>query len=214
MGGPSFQPTLEYSKGSLTLELFANFPLTNEIPEPDPVEYEVDFTAFYQWEVVPEVFAIRSAIALYTFPRLINEDGFYKYTIEPNLSLVYSINHLDFLLTYYYDIVIKGASYEAGIDFSVPVKDTGFELEGWARIGRYDWSDTVPDSPPKVRSNGDYLKGGISVLYGLTKSLKLNVGWYYEKGTNNYIQTGHSPKEPDPTAISRGDFNVALAYSF
>jgi hypothetical protein len=214
LGGPSFQPTLEYSRGPLALELFANFPLTNEIPPPDPVEHEVDLTASYQWGIIPDVFTIKPSVALCKFPRLMNGDELYKYTIEPNLSFVFSTSHTDFLLTYYYDVVIKGATYEAGIDCSVPIKDSGFEIAGWARIGRYDWSDTVHNSPSKVRNSGDYFKAGISVLYELTKSTKLNVGWYYERGTNNYIQTGGSAKAPDTDAVSRGFFNVALAYSF
>jgi hypothetical protein len=213
-GGPSFQPALNYSKGPLALELFANFPLTNEIPAPDPVEHEIDFTAKYQWSIIPDAFAIESAVTLYTFPRLINEDGVYNYQIEPNLSFIYSIGHIDFLLTYYYDIVLKGPSYEAGIDWSVPIKDSSFGLEGWARIGRYDWSDTEPDNPTKVRYKGDYFNTGISVLYEFTKNTKLNVGWCYEKGTNNFIHHEHLPKVPDPVAVSRGYFNAALAYSF
>jgi hypothetical protein len=213
LGDPSFQPLLEYSKGSLTLELFANFTLTNKIPAPDPVEHEIDLTASYQWDIIPEVLAIESTVALYTFPRLINRDEFYKYTVEPNLSFIYSIGRVLFLLTYYYDIVIKGATYEAGIDFSFPIKDTRFEIEGEACTGKYDWSDTVPNAPLKVRSNGSYFNSGISVLYGFTENIKLSVGWCYEKGTKNYVQIGHV-KEPDSSATSCGYYSVALAYSF
>jgi hypothetical protein len=213
-GGSSFQPTLGYSRGPLALELLTNFTLTDEIHDPDPVEHEIDFTASYRWSIMPDTFAIKPAIALYTFPRLMNEDGVYKYQIEPNLSFIYSLGHMDFLLTYYYDVVTKGATYEAGIDCSVPVKDTGIEIEGWARIGRYGWFDTVPNSPSKVRSSGDYFDAGISLLYGFSKNTKINVGWYYEKGINNCIQAGRSPKVPDPDAVSRGFFNVELVYSF
>jgi hypothetical protein len=210
----SFQPTLGYSKGPLAVELFANFPLTDEIHTPDPVEHEIDFTGRYRWDIMPGTFAIEPAVALYTFPRLMNNDEFYKYQIEPNLSFVYSIGHIDFVGTYYYDFVIKGATFEAGIDCSVPIKDFGFEIAGTTRFGRYDWSDTEPNAPSKVRSSGDYFKAGISVQYELPKSATLDIGWYYEKGVNNYIKTGHLQKLPDPGAISYGYLSVALAYSF
>jgi hypothetical protein len=213
-GGPSFQSTLDYSRGPLALELLANFTLTEEIPDPDPVEHEIDLTACYRWSIIADAFAIKPTIALYTFPRLRNEDGVYKYQIEPNLSFIYSIGHIDFLLTYYYDIVIKGPSYEAGIDCSVPIKDSDLALEGWARVGRYDWSDTEHNSPSKVRNSGDYFEAGVSVLYGFSKSTKINVGWCYEKGTNNFIHHEHLSKVPDPVAVSHGFLNVELAYSF
>jgi hypothetical protein len=213
-GEMSFQPTLGYSKGSLALELFGNFPLTDEIHAPDPVEHEIDLTGRYRWDILPGAFAIESAVALYAFPRLMNEDGAYKYQIEPNLSFIYSIGRIDFVGTYYYDFVIKGPTYEAGIDCSLPIKDFGFEIAGSARIGRYDWSDTAPNTPSKVRNSGDYFKAGISLQYELPKSATLNLGWYYEKGTSNYIQVGHSRKLPDPGAISYGYLSVALAYSF
>jgi hypothetical protein len=96
----------------------------------------------------------------------------------------------------------------------VPIKNSGLALEGWARIGRYDWSDAEPNSPSKVRSSGDYFEAGISVLYKFSKTTKLDIGWHYEKGINNYIQAGRLPKVPDPDAVSRGFLNVELAYSF
>jgi hypothetical protein len=214
VGGPSFQPIVEYSKGPLTLGICANFPLTNEIPDFDPADPEFDFIASYEFSIIPDILAIKPGITLYTFPQVKKEDGFYKTTVEPSVSFVYTLSDINFSLDFYYDIMMKGLLYEFVVDYTIPLKQLCLDLELFALAGKYDWSDTVPNEIPKVRDKGDYYKAGLSIPYNFSKDTKLTVGWYYEKATNNYVYAGNSAKELNPSAVSQGVFSAAFSYSF
>ncbi|MCL1894661.1 MAG: hypothetical protein FWG02_10615 [Holophagaceae bacterium] len=200
LGGPSFQPSVEYSKGPLTLGIWGNFPIANKIEGVSDPEF--DIYASYDWEIVPDVLTIRPGITAYTFPRAENDDGFYKATYEPNISLVYSVGGIDFTGTYYYDLVMKGPTYEFGIDYSIPLKPLGIDLELSALVGNYDWSESEK-SDEKVAISGNYWQAGIAIPYEFSNKSKLVAGWYYSEG-----------REKKSDHEGRGVFNVSYSFVF
>jgi hypothetical protein len=211
LGGLSFQPLVEYSKGRLVLGLQSNFPISDKIPGTcDP---EFDLTASYSWTIVPDTFTIKPGIALYTYPRADADDGFYKATCEPSLSFGYSLGDMDFAFNYYYDIIMKGATYEFGVNYLIPAKSIGFDIELSALVGKYDWSDSVADDVRKTRNKGSYLQTGVAISYEVSKRSSLNIGWCFAKGTNNYYYAENS-KESNPDAIGKGFFNVSYSFTF
>jgi hypothetical protein len=213
LSGLSFQPTIEYSRGALSLELFSSFPISDKIyGTSDP---QIDFTASYAWNMGTSAFAIVPSMLLSTFPRANADEGFYKATCEPSVSFKYAIaDILNLSLGFYYDIVMKGGGYELGVDFLLPLKPIGIDVELSALAGRYDMSDTEANALSKVRNYGDYLHAGVSVPFELSNKSKLAVGWGYAKGTHNHILVGQGEMELNPHAIGRGFFTLVFSHSF
>jgi len=211
LGGLSFQPAVEYSKGPLALGLVSNFPVSDKIPGTcDP---EFDLTASYTWSIVPEAFTIKPGITFYTYPTADKNDGFYKVTCEPSLSFGCSFGDINFSINFYYDMVMEGATYELGGDYLIHLKPLGFDLELSALIGKYDWSDSIAGDIMKTRNSGNYFQVGAAIPYEFSKRSSLHVGWCYAKGTNNHYHSA-SGKESNPGAIGKGFFNASYSFSF
>jgi len=118
-GGFCFQPTIEYSKGPVSLELFANFPISDKVQgTSDP---EIDYSAYYTWDIVPDIFTIKPGVCLYTYPRANEDDGFYKTTWESRISFDYTFNKTIFSLYGYYDVTMKGGGWEFGAKRLIPI---------------------------------------------------------------------------------------------
>ena len=213
LGGTSFQPTVEYSKGPLTLGLFGNMPVSDRFSG-DPVDPEIDIYASYDWEVVPEVFTIRPGIAVYTYPNADKEEGFYKAQYEPYVCFAYTVHDMTLSLNLYYDLVLKGPTYEIEADYAIPIKPFNFDIELSALIGKYDWSDYEAETPSKIRAYGTYWQIGAAVPFEFSSRSKFIVGWYYAKGANSYIQVKNEFKEPNLDAVGRGVFNVSYSRTF
>jgi hypothetical protein len=211
LGGLSFQPAVEYSKGPLSLQMYSNFPISDKIPGTcDP---EFDLGTSYTWTVVPEVFTIKPGVMFYTFPTADSDEGFYKATCEPNVSFGYSLGDISLSLNLYYDIIMKGATYELGAEYSINLQSVGLDIELSALVGKYDWSDSVADDAIKTRNSGNYFQVGVAIPYEFSKRSSLNVGWYFTKGVNNYYYVGNT-KDSNPDAIGKGFFGVSYSFSF
>lgn len=200
LGGPSFQPSVEYSRGPLAIGVWANFPMSKKIEGVSDPEF--DIYASWDWELLPDTLTVRPGFTAYTFPRAENKDGFYQATYEPNISLVYSVSGIAFTGTYYYDLVMKGPTYEFGIDYSIPIKPIGVDLELSALVGSFEWSESEK-SAEKIEASANYWQAGISIPYEFSKNSKMIAGWYYTEG-----------KEKHSDAFGRGVFNLSFSYSF
>jgi len=210
MGGFSFQPMADYSKGPLSLGLATNFPIADKIPGTSDPEF--DFSASYAWDIMPNMFTIKPGFCLYTYPRAHKDDGSYKVTFEPYLSFEYTFNDIVFSFNLYYDFVMEGGTYEFGFNYSIPIKLLELDIELSALIGKYEWSDAI-NGPIKIKNKGDYFQAGVSIPYEFSSKSKLNVGWYYAKGANNFFQIGND-RESNPSAIGRGVFQLSFSQSF
>jgi hypothetical protein len=210
-GGQSFQPVIDYSRGPLTLGLCASLPVDEKIA--DSIYPECDFFASYEWAIVPDVFKITPGVIVLTWPTINEtEDGMHQMICGPSLSFGYTVKGLTFSLNLYYDLVLKGATYEFGADYSIPVKPLGIDLEFSARAGTYKWLDIAPST--KITETGNYWSAGVAIPYSFSDSLKLTVGWLYTSGFDNYHKTGQANKIINPGAVGRGVFSAGLSYSF
>jgi hypothetical protein len=209
-GGLSFQPTIGYQKGPLELELFANFPISDRIPGTcDP---EIDFGLYYTWTLVPEIFSIKPGLLLYTYPSAKESDGQNIATFEPSVFFEYSIGDLTFSLNCFYDIVLRGPTYELGAEYLIHAKPLHLDFELSALTGRYDWSDSDAGGIRK-RNAGNYFIAGAAIPIEFSKKSSLKVGWYFSKGTNNYLHYS-GIRESNPGAIGKGFIEASYSFSF
>jgi hypothetical protein len=211
LGSESFQPTLGIEKGPWSLVIFANIPLDNK--HYPFVKNECDFEGSYEWEL-NEHFSISPGLILYTFSNASKHEGEYKIIVEPKVSFGYKIAGLDFSLNYYYDFMQKGPTYEFGAEYSIPLGHDHAELQLSALAGRYSWSDMVNDSPVRFSESGDYVQAGAAFKYEFNKHSNMTVGWYYEKGFNNYEKEAGHHKERNHSAIGKGVFHAAISIIF
>jgi uncharacterized protein (TIGR02001 family) len=211
LGGPSFQPSLEYDYGNLAIGVWANAPLADKVPnQSDP---EIDAYGSYTF-AVNDSLSIVPGFTLYTYPRTDVGLGFYRSTFEPNVAVNYTVEGVKFTPKLYYDVVLKGPTYELTVAFAVPLKDLGSELDFTAVGGTYKWTDAVRDASPEVKNYGDYYLLGLAMPFQITKASKLSIGFAYTKGTGNYFKQSGSPKSPNAAAVGRGVATLTYAITF
>ena len=211
LGGPAFEPTIEYDYGNLALGVWANVPIKDKVPnQSDP---EIDPYGSYTFSV-NDNFSIAPGFTLYTYPRTDTGQGFYRTTFEPNLAVNYTVAGVKFTPKIYYDVILKGPTYELTAAFTVPLKDLGSELDFTAVGGTYKWTDAARNASPSLTNYGDYYLGGVSMPFTLTKDSKLILGVAYTKGTGNYFKTSGTPKQQNPAAVGRCVGTLSYTYTF
>jgi len=211
LGGPAFEPALEYDYGNLALGVWANTPFKDKVPnQSDP---EIDPYGSYTFNVNDSL-SIAPGFTLYTYPRTNISQGFYRTTFEPNLAVNYTVAGVKFTPKFYYDVILKGPTYELTAAFTVPLKDLGSELDFTAVGGTYKWTDAARHASPSLTNYGDYYLVGVSMPIQITKESKLALGVAYTKGTGNYFKTSGSPRSLNPAAVGRGVGTLTYTYAF
>jgi len=211
LGGPSLQPSLEYSRNALTAGLWSSIPLKDHVA--DGSESEVDFYASYTVEL-PHGLSLVPGVNLYTYPGATKSDGYYPLTIEPSLELNCTIGPVQLSPKLYYDFMLKGPTAELTAAFAVPLPALGTELDFTATIGTFKLTDYAPDTDPAIKNWGDYWLLGVTVPYQFSPSSSLAVGWAYTAGSNNYLKQGNDGKEANPDALGRGVFTISYSRTF
>jgi len=212
LGGPAFEPSLEYDAGALAVGVWANVPISDKVDgQSDP---EFDFYGSYSFDIVKDVSSIVPGVTIYTYPNAKKVNGFYKATFEPNLALNYTLGPVKFTPKIYYDFVLKGPTAELTAAAAVPLKDAGTELDFTGVYGTYKWTSAAADSTPDVKNWGDYFLVGVSAPFQLNKEAKLTVGFAYTKGSSNFFKQGTAGKVPNGAADSRGVVTISYAYTF
>jgi len=211
LGGPAFQPSLEYDAGGLGLGVWSNVPLKDKVVgQSDP---EFDFYGFYSMEVAKDITVV-PGFTFYSYPSAKTSNGFYKGTFEPSIALNYTLGQLKLTPKLYYDVILRGPTAELTAAFAVPLKDAGTELDFTATAGTFIWKDYAPDTSPDIKNWGDYYLIGVAAPFQITKDSKITVGWAYTKGSNNYLKQGTDHKLPNSGAVGRGVFTISYAISF
>ena len=211
LAGPSFEPTVEWASGPLTLGVWANFPIKDKVPgQSDP---EIDPYGSYTIELGKDLTLV-PGFTLYTYPRAEPNNGFYKVTFEPSLALNYTVGAFKFTPKIYQDLVLDGPTAEFTAAFAAPLKDFGTELDFVGTVGSVYWKDYAQNTTPKIKNWGDYWLVGVSMPFALTKESKLVVGWAYTEGKNNYFKQASAPKVANTGAVGRGVFTLAYSYTY
>lgn len=211
LGGPAFQPALEFDSGPLAVGVWSSFPISDKVDgQSDP---EFDFYGSYTF-AVSEAASVVPGFTVYTYPNAKTENGFYKATVEPSLALNYSIGAFKITPKVYYDFVLSGPTAELTAAFAVPLPDAGTELDFVATVGTFKWTDYAPDTSPDIKNWGDYWLVGVSLPFQITKESKLTVGVAYTEGSNNYLKQGTDHRTENSAAVGRGVVTVSYGYTF
>ena len=218
LGGPSFEPSLEFDSGSLALGVWNNTPLADKVAgQSDP---EFDFYGSYTIETIKDTLSWVPGFTIYTYPNAKTANGFYKATYEPNLAVNYTVAGVKFTPKIYYDLRLKGPTYELTVAYTVPLKDANTELDFTGTAGTFIWTTAAPDQtnsigqPADVKNYGDYFLIGVSAPFQVSKNGKLTVGFAYTKGSNNFIKVGTDAKFVNAGAVGRGVITASYAISF
>jgi len=211
LGGPSFQPSLEFDQGPLAVGVWANTPISDKVDgQSDP---EFDFYGTYSFDVAKDTTLV-PGFTFYTYPNAKKSNGFYKGTFEPNLALNYSISGWKFTPKVYYDFVLKGPTLELTAAYAVPLPDIKSELDFTGTYGTFKWTDAFADTSPKAKNWGDYYLVGVAMPFQVSTGAKLTVGVAYTKGSNNFVKIGTDHKFVNTAAVGRTVFTLSYAITF
>ena len=215
LGGPGFEPTLEYDYDTLAVGVWANFPLADKVVgQSDP---EFDFYGTYSFELQKDVATLVPGFTFYTYPNAKKNNGFYKATFEPNLALNYTVSGVTLTPKLYYDFVLKGPTVELNAAYNVPLKDAGTELDFAATLGTYKWTAAAEDTSPDVKNYGNYWLVGVTLPFAFGKDGAdgtFKLGWAYTKGSDNFFKQGTAGKSANAAALGRGVVTVSYAFKF
>lgn len=211
LGGPSFEPNLEVDSGNLALGIWTNFPMKDKVPGQSAPE--LDPYGSYTL-AVNDALSVQPGFTWYNYPNADTSNGFYKSTFEPNIALNYTISGVKLTPKLYYDVVLKGPTYEFTVSYAIPLKDAGTELD-WTLVGgTYKIDDAAKGADPSVKNWGDYYSIGVSAPFTINANSKLVVGFAYTKGSNNFLKQGSDPKVENTAAVGRGVVTLSYAYTF
>jgi uncharacterized protein (TIGR02001 family) len=211
MGGSSFEPTIEVASGNFVAGVWGNFPIKDKVPgQSNP---EIDPYGSYTFSVNDSV-SLAPGFTWYNYPNADTNHGYFKSTFEPNLALKYTVVGVRFTPTLYYDLVLKGPTYELTAAYAIPLKDLGSELDWTATAGTFKIDDASKGASPSVNNWGDYYLLGVSLPFAITKESKLTVGFAYTKGSGNFFKAGGTPKVENTAAVGRGVVTLSYAYTF
>ena len=160
-----------------------------------------------------EAFSVQPGFTWYTYVSADESAGFYKQTFEPNIAFNYTVSGLTLTPKFYYDVVLKGPTYELNAAYSVPLKELGTELAFTGTVGTFKWTQFAPTSPD-TKNWGDYWLVGVALPFAITKESKLTLGWAYTEGRDNYLKQGSAPQTVNSLAVGRGVVTVSYAWTF
>ncbi len=211
LGGWSFQPAVEYASGNFGLGVWSNFPVKDEVP--DTSDPEFDLYGYYTLPVNDAV-SVVPAFTYYYYPNAPIGLGFYRGTFEPSIALNYTTQGLKLTPKLYYDVTLRGPTFELNAFYAVPLKDFGTELDFTAAIGSYLLKDIARDRNPKTKAWGDYWSVGVAMPFQISSAGKLTLGWSYAEGRKAYFKTGNAGRVPNALAVGRGVVSISYAHSF
>lgn len=211
LGGPSFQPTIEYGSGPLVLGLWSSVPLKSKVPgQSDP---EIDPYGSYTIELAKDL-TLQPGFIFYTYPRAEKKNGFYKTTFEPSLALNYTFEGIKLTPKIYRDVVMEQTLWELSLAYALPLKDLGTEIDFLGTAGTFKATECFENTTPSMKNWGNYWLAGVTLPFQLNKESKLSIGWAYTKGSDNYFKQGNQPKSRNAAAVGRGVATLSYAITF
>jgi uncharacterized protein (TIGR02001 family) len=207
------QPSVEVSTGNLVLGAWGNFPLDGD-KVPDSSDPEIDLYGSY---AIPlrDGLTLAPGFTSYNFPSAPTSAGFYRSTFEPNIGLSWTMpDGVRLTPKVYYDLVLKGPTYEITALYALPLKNIGSELDFTATLGSYKWKEAANDASPEVKAWGQYWLVGVAAPFQITPKSRLAFGFAYTEGRKAYTKAGSFGKVPNSLAIGRGVVTVSYSMTF
>jgi uncharacterized protein (TIGR02001 family) len=209
LAGASFQPAVDYTKGPLSLGLWSSFAMEDrEEGDSDP---EIDLYGAYTFSNESGSFSVVPGFNLYTYPDAEKSNRLYSATFEPSLAAIFSVGGVQFTPKVYYDVTLKGATYEITAALAVPLTSLGTELDFSASVGTFKWTDVAADTSPSVKNWGDYWTVGVAIPVQISVRSQLTAAVLYSEGRNNYLKLGSFPQRINESAVGKTAFT--LTYS-
>ena len=213
LGGSSFEPYVTSTYGNWTLEVWANDPISNADKVPGQSDPEIDPQGSYTFTINDST-NIQPGFTWYTYVRAPTNQGFYRMTFEPNVALNYTTDNVTITPKIYYDVVLKGPTYEMDFAYTTPWKAIGSEIDWVATVGAYDWTDSTNGASPKIKATGDYWLLGFTMPFAVSKSAKIIVGYSYTGGVDANFKQANEPLVANTAAVNRGVVTASLAWTF
>jgi uncharacterized protein (TIGR02001 family) len=211
VGGPSFQPTLEWGYGSWIAGVWGSVPLDNSVPAAsDP---EIDLYGSYTHRI-NDATDVNIGAMWYYYPNADKTSGLYRSSFEPSVALNYTVQGLRLTPKLYYDVTLEGPTAELLAFYAVPLQNLGTELDFTGSVGTYKWNEAAEDTTPAVKNWGDYWSLGVALPFQVTANGRLVVGFSYMKGSGNYVKQGTLPREPNALAVGRGVASISYSLTF
>lgn len=209
LAGACFQPWIDYTVGNLSVGVWSSFALENRTAgDSDP---EIDLYGSYIFSNAAGSFSIVPGVYLYTYPDSEPDDGVHRATVEPSLGAIFRLAGIQFTPKIYYDVTLKGATYEVTAAVALPLTTLGTELDFSATAGTFKVSDATDRTIPAVKNWGDYWMLGLAVPVQVSMHSKVTAAVTYSKGRNNFFKQGTLPRERNENA--HGKTAVTLTYS-
>jgi uncharacterized protein (TIGR02001 family) len=206
-----FQPWIDYTAGPLSVGVWSSTALQDRAS--DGSDPELDLYGSYSFQVADSALILVPGFYLYTFPDAKRSYGSYPATFEPSLATVFTVQGVQFTPKIYYDVMLRGATYEVTAAMALPLKSLGTELDFNAVAGTYKWNDFTADATPAVKNWGDYWSIGVALPVQFTARSKLTLGVMYSEGRHNYYKEGTRPKTVNDAARAQTAFTLTYALS-
>jgi hypothetical protein len=207
------QPSVEVGAGNLTLGAWGNFPIDGD-KVPDSSDPEIDLYGSYSIALQDGI-TMSPGFTSYHFPNAPTNAGFYRSTFEPNIALSWTMaDGVKLTPKIYYDLVLKGPTYEITALYALPMKEIGSELDFTATYGGYEWREAANDASPDVKATGQYWLFGVAAPFQITPRSKLTLGIAYTEGRKAYTKAGEFGKTPNSLAVGRGVATVSYTMTF
>lgn len=209
LAGACFQPWVDYTIGPMSVGIWSSVALEDQVGgDADP---EIDLYGSYTFSSESGALSIQPGFNLYTYPDADRSNGVYKSTFEPSLAAIFNVAGIQLTPKVYYDVMLKGATYEITAAVALPLAALGTELDFSATAGTYKWRDVTADASPAVKNWGDYWSVGVAVPVQISLRSKLTVALTYSEGRNNFFKEGTLPRESNEAA--RGKTALTVIYA-
>ena len=209
LAGACFQPWVDYTVGPLSAGVWSSIALKDQVA--DDSDPEIDLYGSYTFTSQSGSYSVVPGFYFYTYPDAKRSNGLYSCTFEPSLAAIFSAGGVQFTPKIYYDMMLKGATFEITGALALPLKSLGTELDFSATAGTYKWDAVTADASPAEKNWGDYWAVGIAIPVQVTVRSKLTLAVTYSEGRNNYYKQGSEPRQINEDA--HGQTAVTLSYA-
>ena len=174
--GNSFQPSLEFTQGDLSLGLWTSQPVTKH------ENNEIDLYGSYGYKV-SNALKLEGIVTSYNYPEA--GGGQTKNSIEGGLGATFTAGAFSPSVYYYYDFKLKANTLQGAVGYSLPLEAIGTSVDTSIYIGSVDARDTAPDAAgPAVRESYGYYGVDVSVPYKLSSNATWTIAGHYAENRN------------------------------
>ncbi len=206
------QPQVEVAAGNLIVGAWGNVPVDGG-KVPDSSDPEIDLYGVYNVTLEGGL-TLTPGFTLYHYPKAPTNAGFYRNTFEPSLALSYIVDGVKLTPKVYYDVVLKGPTYELTAFYALPLTRIGSELDFTATYGSYKWKDTANDASPDVKAWGQYWLLGVAAPFQVSPTSRITLGFAYTEGRKAFTKAGTFGQVPNSLAVGRGVATVSYTRTF